>query len=138
MRQRRAEHRAAAARGGQPGDDLDLRLAVLAAQLIDQRGHAVDPAVAGADEGHGFPVLRKLERHLAAPGFLRHRRGDQLFAGIAILDQVDIDRIAHNHIAFRQRAVCADGHILIVSGADAHYEYLSQSLPPNVPPRRQP
>ena len=137
MRQRRAEHRTAAARGGQPGDDLDLRLAVLAAQLIDQRGHAVDPAVAGADERHGFPALREVERHLAAPGLLRHRRGDQLLAGIAVLHQIDIDRVTGDHITRFQRPVGTNSPVFLISGADAHDKYLTQSLPPMFPPRPQ-
>ena len=137
MRQRRTQQRAAAARGGEARDGLHLRLLRLAAQLIDQRGHAVDAAVAGADQADGLPCRGQLERHAAAFGLLRHGGGKQLFAGIAVLDQVDVDRVAHDHVARGQRAVGADGHIFKVAGADAHDLYLTQSVPPKVPRRRR-
>ena len=38
--------------GSDPGDDLDLQLRGILADLVDQSRHAVDPGVPGADHGH--------------------------------------------------------------------------------------
>ena len=74
----------------------------------------------GVRHRKGLPCRGQLERHAAAFGLLRHGGGKQLFAGIAVLDQIDVDRVAHDHVAFPQGLVRRQGHILFVSGADAH------------------
>lgn len=131
MRQRRAQHRAAGACGSQTRDRFDFRLHAFSAQLEDQRCHAVDAAVAGADEAHGFSLARQIERQLAAGDLLRHGRLIERLSGVAVLDQIDIDRIPDDGVAGAKRAVGADGHVFKISGADAHNKYLTQSLPPN-------
>ena len=138
VRERRAEQRAAAARGGEAGDDLDLRLGCLAAQLIEQRRHAVNAAVAGADHRNGLSAARRFERHFAALHLAQHRRGEKFLIRVALLHEIDVHGIPDDHVALAQRAVGADRHIFIVSGADAHNSQLTQSAPPNVlppPPR---
>ena len=108
MRQRRAQHRAAGACGSQTRDRFDFRLHAFSAQLEDQRCHAVDAAVAGADEAHGFSLARQIERQLAAGDLLRHGRLIERLSGVAVLDQIDIDRIPDDGVAGAKRAVGAD------------------------------
>ena len=135
--QRRTQHRSAAARRRQSRHHLNLGLLRFAPQLIDQCGHAVNAAVAGADHGGGLAAARQLQRQLAALGLPCHGRGVELLAGIAIPHQIHIDGVPHNGVARLQSLVRPDGHILISAGADAHYNYLTQSAPPNAPPQRR-
>ena len=137
MGQRRTQHRPAAARRRQSRHHLNLRLLRLAPQLIDQRRHAVDAAVTGANHGGGLAAARQLQHQLAALCLPCHGRGVKFLAGIAVPYQIHIDGVPHNGVARLQGLVCPDGHILIAARADAHYNYLAQSAPPNAPPRRR-
>ena len=137
VRQRGAQHRAAAARSREPGNHFDFRFHAFPAQLIDERRHAVNAAVARADDADLLAVSRQIQRQLAAPGLLGHGRFKKRLSGIAVLDEIDIDRIPHDRVAGRERTVCADGHIFKITGADAHNKNLTQSVPPNAPARRR-
>ena len=137
VRQRRAQKRRGAARRRQAGDDLDLRLFALAAQLVHERRHAVNAAVARADHGRGLARARKFERKRAALCLLRHGRFIKRLVRIALLHKVNINSVADDGVARLQRAVGADRHILIAAGADAHHDHFTQRKPPNAPPPRR-
>ena len=137
VRQGRTQHRAAAACGREPGNYFDFRLGTFPAQLIDERRHAVNAAVARADDAHLPALPRQIQRQLAALCLLRHGRFKKCLSGIAVLDEVDIDRVPNDCVAGGERTVCADGHIFKITGADAHNKNLTQSVPPNAPARRR-
>ena len=124
--QRCAQQRRGAARRSQAGDDLDLRLFALAAQLVHERRHAVNAAVARADHGRGLARARKFERKRAALCLLRHGRFIKRLVRIALLHKVDINSVTNDGVASAQRAVGADRHILIASRADAHHDHFTQ------------
>ena len=136
MGQRSAQQGRAAAGGSQAGDHLYSGLCAFSPQFIDQRGHTVDAAVAGAYHGHLFAFPGGIQCHAAAVHLPGHGGAPKLLSGIAFLHQVHIDRIADDGIAFPQHAVRADRHIVIITGADAHNTQLTQNVPPNLSWRR--
>ena len=136
MGQRCTQQRPAAASGSQAGHHGDFRGGAAAPQLIHQGSHAINAAVAGADQRH-ILVLRFLQRQSAALCLPGHGGGKQLLAGIALLHQIHIHGVAHNQLALPQSTVGSDGHIVIISGANAHDCQFTQSEPPNFPAPRQ-
>ena len=126
VRQRCAQQCRGAARRGQAGDHLDLRLPAFAAQLVNKRRHAVNAAVTRADHGRGLARARKFERKRAALCLLRHGRFIKRLVRIALLHKVDINSVTNDGVASAQRAVGADRHILIASRADAHHDHFTQ------------
>ena len=135
--QRRTQHRCGAASRRQTRYHLNFRLLRLAPQLIDQRRHAVDAAVTGADHGDGLTAARQLQRQLAALGLPCHGGGVKLLAGVAIPHQIHIHRVAYDGVTRPQGGIRPNGHILIAARPDTYYNYLTQSAPPNAPPRRR-
>ena len=106
-----------------------------AAKLVDERSHAVDAAVTGANHGDVLALSGFIDGHLTPLGLPGHRSGHKLLTGIAFLHQIHIHGVADDHIAVLQCPVCPDGHILIVTGANAHNDQLTQSVPPVFPPQ---
>ena len=135
MCKRRAKKRGAAAGGGQSGNNLHLRTDAFTSEFIDQRRHPIDSAVTGTNHRDIFPLVRHINRHLTALGFLRHRRGQKLLIRIALPDQIHIDMIADNDIAGLQRTICPDCHVFVVAGANTHNDHFTQSAPPKFLPQ---
>ena len=118
--QGRTQHRPAGAGGGKARHHLRFYGSVLPQQLINEGGHAVNAAVAGADHGHSLALLGFLNGHAAAVRLLGHGGGQIFFVRIPVFHQIYIHRIAHYDLGLLQGPVCPNGHVLIISGADAH------------------
>ena len=132
MGQRCTQQGTAAAGSRQSGNHFHFGLCFLSAQFINQSGHAINAAVTGTDHCNRFPLLSFVNGHLA-PLCLPGHRGIEIFlVRIPIPHQIHIYGIADDGIAVLQRPVCPDGHILIITGANAHNDQLTQIVPPNV------
>ena len=135
--QRCAQKRRAAAGCRQTGNDLDFGQGAAAAQLVNERRHAVNAAVARADDGRLFAVCGKPQCQLTPFDLAGHAGGQEFFVRIAAPDQLHIHLIADNDVTASQGFVGPDSQIFGIARANAHNIQLIQSAPPDFLPRRR-
>ena len=123
MRQRGAQHRAAAERRCQPGCDLDRDGGVTLRQFQQRAGHAVDTCIAGADQCHRFAALRCFQRPAAAVDLFGHAGGVHLFVRVQRAHKVDVNGVAAQHIGGLQGGLGLGGQKPGISRAKAHHVY---------------
>ena len=123
MGQRGTQHRAAAQGGSQAGHHLHGHVRIVFCQFQQRAGHAVDSRVAAAHQRHGPAAVGSFQRPAAAIQFFGHAGGVVFFFRVIRAHQIQIDRIAAQHLGFFQGALRLCGQKLRVAGAKPDHIY---------------
>ena len=121
MSQRRSQKRSARECGCHPWHHLYRTVRILFCQLQHQSRHSVNTGIPAAYHGSSLPFFCFLKGHAASLHLLRHRGGKILLSRQPSLQQIHIDRIADNYIAFPQNCLCLTGDLPLAARADSHY-----------------
>ena len=92
-------------------------------QLQQRAGHAVHSGVTAAHQSHGPAAVGSFQRPAAAVQFFGHAGGVIFFFRVIGAYQIQIDRIAAQHLGFFQGALRLCGQKLRVAGAKPDHIY---------------
>ena len=101
MGQRSTQHRTAAQGGGQAGHHLHRHVREVLGQLQQRACHAVDPGISRADQRHRPAAPGRFQRPAAAVDLLGHAGGIIELVREVGAHQIQIDRIAAQHLGLR-------------------------------------
>ena len=123
MGQRCPQNGPAAEGGGQARHHFHGDIGKPLGQFQQGAGHPVNARIAGADEGDGLAALRRFQRPAAAVQLLGHAGGVIFLFRVIGAHEIQIDRIAAQHLGFLQGALRLCGQKLRVAGAKAHHKH---------------
>ena len=123
MGQRCPQNGPAAEGGGQARHHFHGDIGKPLGQFQQGAGHPVNARIAGADEGDGLAALRRFQRPAAAVQLLGHAGGVIFLFRVIGAHEIQIDRIAAQHLGFLQGALRLCGQKLRVAGAKADHEH---------------